>query len=389
MAASSNLRVRIVEALQRHSLLYLFTRSFYRSAKFLPKQLLRRLYPSSWMSGLPRGFYSGVEQVRSGARPGKIILEGQPPPHFADNTLVRISGLNQDGFQPWPVFWLREENAYLCGPSLCLRDRHARLMAEGTFSQTGRTEDPSYWHFATRPQLKITGNATSIVSFWGNGVFWHWLMDAISRLALLPEFPPDTKILVPPLHPWRAWFIDAMGLRDRCVETTAAAIQVENYFFSAPSSMTGCCNPFAVNFLRDQFLPKKTSRGDLPRRFYVIREGFTRGVHNEAEVRDFFLKRGWALVVPQTLPMPEQIELFSRAEAVVALHGSALTNLLWCSPGCRVIELNARNFLIGAFEIIAHQLGLVHDFIICPADYRMYVHVDLAVLGQKLEKAGV
>lgn len=388
MAESSNLRVRIIETLKRSDTFYRFLRAIYRILSPLPKEVLRHLVFTSRMFGLPRGFYSGVQQVRTGSREGKIILESQPVPAFPDTTLVRLSGLEQDKNQPWPVFWLLEKNAYLSGESLCLRDEKGRLMAEGTFSQAGWRMDPAYWHFASRPETSLSGNVTSVISYWGNGNYWHWLMDGISRLALLPEFPPDTQILVPPLTPWRRWFMQAMGLEERCIETSAKALLVENYYFSAPTSMTGCCNPFAIDFLRGQFLTKKTSKGDKPRRFYVVREGFTRSVHNEKELRDFFLSRGWGLVAPETLPIPEQIELFANAEAVVALHGSALTNLLWCSPGCRVIELVPDNFIAGAFEIVARLLDLPHDFIVCPADYRSHISVDINLLKQKLESAG-
>jgi hypothetical protein len=387
--AETRLHTRALESLKRFSPVYAATRAVYRTVRPLPKELLRAVIPPTRTFGLPRGFYSGIELARSGARAGKVILESQTPPFFADDTLVRLSRLAQDENQPWPVFWFREKEAYLSGKSLCLRDEAGRLLAEATFSQTGYRSDPAYWHFASRPKLRITGNVTSIVGCWGLGGYWHWLMDAVSRLALLPEFPADTRILVPPLRPWMAWFLREMGLEGRWLEVSARDVAVENYYFSAPSSMTGCYNPFAVHFLRDHFLAKQSSRGDKPRRFYVVREGFTRGIHNEEEVREFFRRRGWGLVAPETLPIPEQIELFAGAEAVVALHGSALTNLLWCPPGCRVLEFAPDNFLAGAFEIVARILVLPHDFMICPGDNRTHIRVDVAMLERKLTALGV
>jgi hypothetical protein len=383
------LHTRVLESLRRFPSVYDTARNGYRALWPLPKEVLRRMVTPSRTFGLPRDFFSGVALVRSGARAGKIVLENQTPPAFGANTLVKLSGLAQDENQPWPVFWLCESEAFLAGKSLALRDEEGRIMAESTFSQTGWRPDPAWWHFATRPRRRLEGNVTSVVGYWGMGGYWHWLMDGISRLALLPEFPGDTRILVPPLRPWMAWFLRAMGLEGRWIETGEQNLLVENYFFAAPSSMTGCYNPFAIRFLREQFLPKRSSTGDKPRRFYILREGFTRGLRNEAEVREFFLRRGWALVAPETLPIPEQIELFAGAEAVVALHGSALTNLVWCSPGCRVFEFAPDNFLAGAFEIVARTLDLPHDFMICPGDNRTHIQVDLAELARKLDALGV
>jgi hypothetical protein len=386
--AEIGFRVRVVEFLRRWRLFY-FARAVHRTAQYLPKKLLREVLPPTRTFGLPRGFYSGAQLVRSGAREGKIVLESQLSPPFGEGSLVRLSRLLQDKFQPWPVFWFHERNAYLSGETLCLRDDSGRLLAEGTFSTAGEREDPAYWHFATRPTLRLAGNVTSIVSRWSTQNYWHWPMDAISRLAFLPEFPPDTKVLVPPLRPWMTWFLRELGLENRWIETTSQAVLIENYYFSGPSSMTGCYNPFAIHFLRDRFLGKATSAGDQPRRFYVLREGFTRGLHNEDEVRNFFRQRGWGLVAPERLTIPEQIGLFSRAEAVVALHGAALANLLWCPAGCRVLELVPDNFVAGAFEIVARILDLPHDFMICGGDSRTHIDVDLSLLSQKLDALGV
>jgi len=383
-------RTHALHLLRRFPFLFSTARAIYRAARHVPQQVLRRLLPSTPTFGLPRGFYSGVEQLRSGTREGRIVLEGQNPPAFGEQSLVRRSGLNQDRNQPWPIFWLREQNAHLTGPTLCPRDAQGRLLAESTFSPVGnRGDEPAWWHFASPPQLRLTGNVTSIVSRWSTQNYWHWPMDAISRLALLPEFPADTRILVPPLLPWMTWFLREMGLEGRWIETSATSISVENYFFTVPSSMTGCYNPFAIRFLRDTFLPKQTSLGATPRRLYLIREGLTRALHNEGEVREFFRRRGWALLAPETRTIPEQIEIFAHAEGVVALHGSALANLLWCSPGCRVLEFAPDNFLAGPFEIVARILDLRHDFMICPGDHRTHIHVDLAGLERKLTALGV
>ena len=39
------------------------------------------------------------------------------------------------------------------------------------------------------------------------------------------------------------------------------------------------------------------------------------------------------------LDAEETIRLFSRADAVVGVHGGALANFIWTSPGCLLVEL--------------------------------------------------
>ena len=349
---------------------------------------LRRLHFSNPLMGIPNGFYSGAELVSSGCYEGRVFLKAQQVPSFSEDSLVKRCGLGQDGFQPWPVFWMRIPDAFLTGRSLVPRDPHGRLLAEATFSQVGDTTDPAFRHFSLGRGEFIQGNATSIVSRWGGDArgnkryggagYWHWLFDSVARLSLLEGFPSDTKVITPPLAPWMRWFLERLDLGGRLLETEATALRVENFYFSSPSSMTGCWNPYAVDFLRRRFLPfgSPTSHS-LPRKFYILREGFTRRLANEQEVREFFISRGWSLIAPEKLSIPDQIALFRDAEAVVGTHGSALTNLLWCSPGARVLEFVPENFIAGAFEWLARINGLSHRFMLCDVNHRGDAMVDL------------
>ncbi len=105
-----------------------------------------------------------------------------------------------------------------------------------------------------------------------------------------------------------------------------------------------------------------------PKRFYIQRVGKGRGVLNETEVIAFFHDRGWGIVDPEALTLAQQIQLFSQAEAICGAHGAGLTNLLWCQPSCRVVELCAANCLNGCYEGIAQSVGVDYQYLICRAD---------------------
>jgi len=393
--ARSSMRLRFREILRPFPFVHQIAKAFQRFTLKAAHDFLRLLSPRSSYLGLPKGFYSGVIGVRDGDANGEVIVESQTCPPFPSDSLVKLSGLGQDTNQPWPVFWMKIPDSFLCGRSLVSRDSSGHLLAEATFSQTGDISDPSFTHFATGEGQLITGNATSIVSRWGGDArgnrryggagYWHWLFDSVSRLSLMDRFPADTKVITPPLTPWMRWFLERLGLEDRIIETEATALRVEHFYFSSPSSMTGCWNPYAVDFLRRSFLPCGSPPSDsLPKRFYIVREGYTRGIAKEREVRDYFKSQGWALIAPEKLSIPDQIALFRDAEAIAGLHGSAFTNLLWCLPGTSVLELVPENFMAGAFEWLARINGLSHRFLVCPVDRAGNAGIDLAELGKHL-----
>ena len=54
--------------------------------------------------------------------------------------------------------------------------------------------------------------------------------------------------------------------------------------------------------------------------------------------------------------MVSQIQLFRNAREVVAIHGGALTNLIYCTPGTRVLEVFSGSYRNFDFERISHLM---------------------------------
>ena len=247
-------------------------------------------------------------------------------------------------------------------------------------------KDPAFRSVWLPAPVALGGNWTSIISRWTKTTnFYHWITDALPRLALLDRLPADTRILLPVnLQPFQLDTLRWMGLADRYRETPERHLMIGSYFFSTPTAMTGCTNPYAVRFLRDRFLSRadETFRG--PHKIYVLRRGKTRGVVNEDEVVAFLSTRGWTAVDPESLPLAQQIQLFSGARAVCGVHGAGLTNILWCSSGCAIIELMADNYLNGCFESISACLDIRHDYLVFPGDYESRILVDLDLLARVL-----
>ena len=106
-------------------------------------------------------------------------------------------------------------------------------------------------------------------------------------------------------------------------------------FHGAPGNIP----PWAIEFLREQFL----ASSPLPksnRRIYVSRSKASgRKIANEEEILPILASRGFVRSELEDMSLSAQIELFSEAEAVVAPHGAGLTNLIWCAPHTKVLEI--------------------------------------------------
>jgi capsular polysaccharide biosynthesis protein len=349
--------------------------------------LLRRIVPSRFLWGPPKGFYSECQSLLDEEVSGRVLVESQPRPILPPNSLRGICGLRQDEFQPWPVFWTCRKQARLVGKSLVRLDAKKRLSLEGAFGPVAHEIDPAYRNIHLPKPVYLPGNWTSVIAQWCDQGFYHWMMDALPRLVMLPEFPSDTRVLVPPiLAPYQRESLQWFGVDEgRFRVTTEKHLVVENFYFSSATSMCGCYNPFGVQFLRRSFLPRADKSYDSPRRFYLRRVNKFRPITNEPEVLEFFRSRGWDIVDTEELSLAEQIQLFSRAEMICAPHGAGLTNLIWCEPGCKVLELCASTFLNGVFEGLAQVVGVKHHYLVFEGDLGYRSSVDVAAVAEALE----
>ena len=63
-------------------------------------------------------------------------------------------------------------------------------------------------------------------------------------------------------------------------------------------------------------------------------------------------------ILPEQLSVQEQAELFASASAVVGPHGAGLTNIVFCKPQTKVIELFAPSYRHSAYWMLANQSNL-------------------------------
>ncbi len=216
--------------------------------------------------------------------------------------------------------------------------------------------------------------------FYGGGYqdYYHWLVGSLVPLSLLaPYLPPETTLLLPAsLAHFRAHpigkldhlaVLDAFGFGDmKRREIDGQICQVEDLFW--PDRCTiGQLPAAALRAARDRILSRRPPAPGPRTRIYVRRAG-TRAVANAHVVESVLTRLGFVPVLMEDLTAPEQIELFARAEMVVAAHGAALANLIFCPPGTQVLELSPNCEYRPSFNEISSKLGLTHAVLPCETD---------------------
>jgi len=356
---------------------YRFLRAIYRWVRRSPAELLRVIGRGSLHLGGPVGFYGVLENPHD-----VVLVQAHQESRPVQPDCLRIRcGFTQHSRQPWPIFWRKISPARLAGKSLAVLNREKKLMLESVYGKEYGPDDPSYNYLYLPPATHLSGSWTSLISRWvpaASNSYYHWMMDALPRLAILDRFPPDTRILsVASPSSFQREALEILNLINRCRPTPETHLVLENYYHSSFTAMTGCDNPYALQFLRDKFLPAASPTAPRPEKIYISRLGSPRSAHEEEKMIAILESEGWTIIETQNYSFREQIALFSRARAVCAIHGAGLTNLLWCPKGCKVLELCPSNFLNGCYESMAAFLDLDYRYMVFEADFMFRMKVDL------------
>ena len=257
--ANASFSTDLINFCRRVPPLYTFLRSTRSILSRLVTESLRFSTSAFVRFGPPAGTFCLVDNLRKHRVQGRILVEAQQIPPAESGSVSERTGWDLQAFYPWPIFWARVPVARLVGPSLALMREDKRVAVESMWNEYCHSNDPSFNYLALPTPKKLKGDWTSIVGRYCGGYF-HWLMDALPRLACLSEFPPDTRILAPAnLRPYERESLQLLGLIDRVRQTPEKHVQLESYYFSSPTAMTGVSNPYAVNFLRERFLPHAAS----------------------------------------------------------------------------------------------------------------------------------
>jgi capsular polysaccharide biosynthesis protein len=82
------------------------------------------------------------------------------------------------------------------------------------------------------------------------------------------------------------------------------------------------------------------------------------------QVIKYLEKFGFRSVKLETMSVAEQAACLAAAKVVVAPHGGGLTNLVFCSPGTKVIEIFSPLYVPHCYWMISNLCGLEHYYLI-------------------------
>lgn len=244
------------------------------------------------------------------------------------------------------------------------------------FGITGWPEHPIYLRRRLPSAERFDGTLLSLATRGSRANYYHFLLDVLPRWGVFREAMPDRMpdgFFVNTTSRYQRELLAMIGLSDvRVVEPAKhTAVRASTLLVPCIPNPDLMAPTWTTRWLREK-LPPSRSR-NLPRRLYVTRGTArnTRRLVNEDELWPVLAARGFTRIDPGKHTVQEQIDLFAAAEAIVAPHGAALANLVFCSPGVRVLELFAPKYVNPCYWVIADNIESArYRYLVCGPDNR-------------------
>jgi capsular polysaccharide biosynthesis protein len=199
--------------------------------------------------------------------------------------------------------------------------------------------------------IEVDGRAMVMLDDVGNINYCHWLCDWLPRLAALPTVLEDTYVVVLGCKTsWQLETLRAFGFPPRRIISLANWQAVRARELIVPSYLSDVIHPayrgarWALDFLNRKLDTLPGELEDAPRRVYFSRADATgRQIENEDAFAAYLQTLGYQTFVASGMSVAAQARLFRSAASIVSLHGAGLTNIVFCRPGCKVLEIMPDN----------------------------------------------
>ncbi len=233
---------------------------------------------------------------------------------------------------------------YFTGPSWWVHDKAGReIIRHGIPTDQ---KPAGFW----RRGRRFKGTTLMLATSAGAHCYYHWMTEILPKLGLLERdgvsLDSIDQVLVRQITgKWQIETLERFGFdKSRIVET----VKQPNLRCDRLLHIDLNCG---INLKMHRFTPQwmkhlyPAAPSDEPRiKLYISRpKGVRRGISNEDEFIPLLEEAGFTIKAMEGLSVAEQAALLSRADVVMSPHGGGLTNMVFCRPGVKIIEMFSRH----------------------------------------------
>lgn len=198
-----------------------------------------------------------------------------------------------------------------------------------------------------RKPMEIAGSVAVIAAPGGN-VYAHWLCDIMPRLVMLKNAgildKVDKLVMSFSFLDWQVETLDRLGIdKSKIINTIDEPefhLKAKTLYVPSYPNQHGTVNGWVCETARSIYVDENEPSQKNGRLYISRAKAKGRQMLNEEEVFTFLESEyGFQKIFAEDYSTPDKARLFFDAECIVGPHGGGFTNLLFCSHGCKVVDI--------------------------------------------------
>ncbi len=281
------------------------------------------------------------------------------PPKTVQNDCVNINNDKVMRTSPVRHLEVRDAKVFFTGDKLLVKSQDGKVVSRYGVSDADYTA-PSQSEYKT-----LTGTSMLLGDSMGAHCYYHWMLDLLPKLGMLevagtPLSSVDHFIVREMNGSFQKQSLVRLGIDASRVVQTKTQNHVECdrlIMMNFDNGINLKMNRFIPSWLKHLYPPVYPVGKRI--KLYISRpKGVRRGVANEDQMLPILRKAGFTIESMEGMSIVEQSKLLARADVLISPHGGALTNMVFCQPGIKVVELFGRHvypFYYGLAQMCGHE----------------------------------
>lgn len=218
--------------------------------------------------------------------------------------------------------------------------------------------------------------------------YFHWMFEVVPKVLLLKKLKlvPDFFVIGGD-RKFKSESIALLGIDKNKIIYPSSNMNIIADKIVVPSFPR--LTPSVLDFVRKTFL-KIVPKDYLKKyeKIYICRGNVKkRMVLNESELVEFLSSKGFISVTLDDLSIVEQANIFNSARVIVAPHGAALSNLVFCNKKTKLIEIFHPDYINVCFWEISNHVGLDYYYFISEKTGILNLDLGMKISIEKIENS--
>jgi capsular polysaccharide biosynthesis protein/tetratricopeptide (TPR) repeat protein len=233
------------------------------------------------------------------------------------------------------------------------------------------------------PPANYIDGTVAVLSGLMNHLYFHWMLDVLPRIELLRRSQIDWAEIdyfyIDDRLPFQQETLQILGIPTAKILRSDRSPHIQARKLIAPSypGSVSWMSKWTCEFLRNHFLGQTTTVTKGNRLYISRRSAANRRIINEDAVIERLTQVGFQVVTFEQCSVIDQATLMSTAQVVIAPHGGGLTNLVFCPPGTKVIELFSPNYVYPCYWFVSNLADLKYYYLLGELPFGFHIHQQL------------